>query len=391
MEKLPHRLSALLLAGSMLFCACVGEKEPETPEEFHAAMVERSLVSTGNACRLQRVMEEAQNGEQITIGYIGGSITEGLTVGDNGCYARLSYEAFAETYGQGANVHYVNAGLSGTSSVLGNLRAEEELFLYEPDLILIEFAVNDAQDVLHRNAYESLIRSCLMQENAPAVILIFTVLENGYTCQKHMEEIGDYYQLPMISVGDALTPELESGRMVWDDYSDDESHPNAEGHQLIAEFIAYCLETAASEKPVEYFVPEKILGVTEYADAQLLDSTELEVTLGSFTAGTSNGHFMNGFSFLSDGTNEPLTFSVDAKSLFLVYKQGNFKNYSMLCVSVNGHLEKVVSTYSTDGWEGPVIELIYEGITTETLDVEICMLESYERHTFEVLAVGISN
>lgn len=50
-------------------------KSPETPEEFHQAMVDRSLYSLGNTSRLKAKMEQARSGEKTTIAYIGGSIT----------------------------------------------------------------------------------------------------------------------------------------------------------------------------------------------------------------------------------------------------------------------------------------------------------------------------
>ena len=65
-------------------------------------------------------------------------------------------------------VNYVNAGLSGTPSVLGVVRAERDLFgEKQPDIIFIEFAVNDGGDQQYKDCYESLVKKCLDKENAP--------------------------------------------------------------------------------------------------------------------------------------------------------------------------------------------------------------------------------
>ena len=40
----------------------------------------------------------------------------------------------------GDNVEYVNAGLSGTASALGNLRVQRDVLAYEPDIVFIEYA-----------------------------------------------------------------------------------------------------------------------------------------------------------------------------------------------------------------------------------------------------------
>ena len=67
-------------------------KAPETEEEFHQAMVDRSLYSLGNTSRLKAKMAQARAGEKTTVAYIGGSITEGVGTNAATCYARLSYE-----------------------------------------------------------------------------------------------------------------------------------------------------------------------------------------------------------------------------------------------------------------------------------------------------------
>lgn len=47
-------------------------------------MVDRSLLSVGDMTRMADVFQKAQNGEDITVAYIGGSITEGYNAGNHG-------------------------------------------------------------------------------------------------------------------------------------------------------------------------------------------------------------------------------------------------------------------------------------------------------------------
>ena len=90
-------------------------------------MIENSLMTMGDTSRMVNVMKKAANGEEITIGYIGGSITEGLTAGADLCWAKLTYDALCEMF-PNTKINYVNAGLSGTPSILGVVRAERDLF-----------------------------------------------------------------------------------------------------------------------------------------------------------------------------------------------------------------------------------------------------------------------
>ena len=46
----------------------------------------------------------------------------------------------------------------------------------------------------------------------------------------------------MISEPDSLGEEFAEGRMTWQDYSDDQSHPNARGHEIVRDFVAHYFE-----------------------------------------------------------------------------------------------------------------------------------------------------
>ena len=61
-------------------------------------MISKSLLSQGNNKRLKDVIEKAEKGEDITIAYIGGSITEGAGARpiNTNCYAYQSYLKFKE-------------------------------------------------------------------------------------------------------------------------------------------------------------------------------------------------------------------------------------------------------------------------------------------------------
>ena len=247
-QKCFAALAAVIFAGAVI-SGCAAEKIPDSPEAVHSAAVAHSLVSTGNTCRLGRVFEKAAGGEDITFAYVGGSITEGYSVGARApeCYASLSASEFETAYCTGGTVTCQNNGLSGTPSVLGNLRAGSEVLPSQPDIIFIEFAVNDSNDPLCQSSYESLVRSCLEAPNAPAVILLFICMENGRCCQEQQQEIGAYYDLGMISVRDGIQPELDEGRMLWSDFGADDVHPSKDGHRLIADMIANYF-TAAKAK-----------------------------------------------------------------------------------------------------------------------------------------------
>ena len=340
-------------------------------------MVERSLTSIGNPSRIKAKIEQAKSGEKTVVAYIGGSITEGYAGGPDGCYAKLSYDYFAETYGTGDNVEYVNAGLSGTSSTLGNLRVQRDVLTYNPDIVFIEYAVNDAQDTFTKASFESLIKTVLMQENDPAVVLIFNRTVDGYSTQEQMQIVGRFYDLPMISVVDAITPEIDEGRMKWEDYSVDTAHPSADGHRLISEFIEYMYSTAENTDAEPYEIPEDSLYGTNYVNATMVtlttSSDELTLTdIGAFTETTATGLGFPGYWIYNSSaadSNEPMKLNARGSAFFLIYKTNNNETMGSVDVYINGEQVKTIDSNEEFGWGGAAAMVAAE--YDEVIDMEI--------------------
>lgn len=72
-----------------------------------------------NTTKLKSVLCRAAAGEELTIGFLGGSITQGsLTTQPENTYAYRVYRWWCETFPQ-AKFHYVNGGIGGTDSLYG--------------------------------------------------------------------------------------------------------------------------------------------------------------------------------------------------------------------------------------------------------------------------------
>lgn len=388
-----------------------GEDESGTPdeidydalseEEYRALLIERSLLTAGNTARMENVLRKAKAGEEITVAYVGGSITEGLTAGAEKCWAKLSCEWLCETFPE-AKINYVNAGMSGTPSTLGVIRAERDVLspYGDPDIVFIEFAVNDGQDGLSKNAYESLVRRMLSLDEQTAAVLLFTVLKNGYSCENaHMKPIGEHYGLPMISVGTALNEEFASGRTPWEKYSDDESHPNEWGHVLVKDFVAHYFETVLDGmdetdevKPIDDPALTEPLYGADYTNVHFLDRENLTPTsLGEYsTERALIAQFPNGWS-RKGGENEGIEFEITCKDLFVVYQCNNSAKFGTAKVFVDGEYASAVNSSSSDGWNNPVAQLVYKGDEVKTHTVSLKMAEGQEDTYFGLLGFGYSD
>jgi lysophospholipase L1-like esterase len=207
-------------------------------------LAERALMSPGNGVRLQHVMAKARRGETITIGAIGGSITQGAKATEPSYrYINIVTEWW-RTHFPRATVEMVNAGVGATDSRYGALRVKRDLLSHRPDLVIVDFAVNDPSDHRCAETMEGLLRQILSQPNSPAIVLLFMMKESGTNAQPWQAPIGAYYGLPMVSYRDALWPEIEAGRLKWAEISPDDIHPNDFGMKLAAEFIVHlCAQT----------------------------------------------------------------------------------------------------------------------------------------------------
>jgi lysophospholipase L1-like esterase len=236
-------LGACVLAPSRILAA--------RSDRLTSDIVARSQLSSGDLGRLARVFAKARRGEPIRLGVIGGSITVGAIASNPGnSYSGLLLAWWRERFPK-CEIDLINAGVGGTGSMFGALRAGRDLLSGTPDLVVIEFAVND--NWTDGEAYEGLVRQVLAQPNQPAVILLFMMWERGGNDQEMQAKVGTHYNLPMISFRDAMWPEMAAGRLKWSDYIVDTVHPNDAGHAAAARFLTAICETGMNAGTTKTF------------------------------------------------------------------------------------------------------------------------------------------
>lgn len=209
---------------------------------------EKGMVNRGNWYPIQKVMERAAGGEGITIGFLGGSITQGsLASRQENCYASRVFNWWSSQF---PNVKFINAGIGGTTSQFGAARVGEDLLQYGPDLIFVEFSVNDDYSALFRETYEGLVRRIL--HSGAAVMLIHNVrYDNMVSAEDIHLEIGRHYSLPCVSMRSTIYPEVAAGRIPKRQITPDDLHPNDTGHELVASVINHFLEKIRSARPLD--------------------------------------------------------------------------------------------------------------------------------------------
>lgn len=204
---------------------------------------EKGMMNKGDYSRIRNAMIKASKGRPITVGFLGGSITQGsLSSTPETCYAYLVYKWWCEKFPE-SEVKYVNAGIGGTPSNFGVARVDDDLLVYNPDFVVVEFSVNDEDTEHYRETYEGLVRHILKDESKTGLMLIHNVrYDNMDSAENQHLLIGKYYDLPCVSMKHSVYPMVANGTITNREITPDDLHPNDAGHRLLADLAIHMLE-----------------------------------------------------------------------------------------------------------------------------------------------------
>jgi hypothetical protein len=311
-----------LLALTMVAALQGGCRDRSYSPDFSPQTVARSLLSDGNLSPLQRVMTKARRGAPVTIVFFGGSITFGqLASTPDHAFAGL-VSAWWRTHFPQSTITPVNAGVPGTGSTYGCLRLQRDLLSHHPDLVVLEFGVNDKSDLAHAETYEGIVRQLLADPGHPAVVLLFMMHHDGTNAQPFQAEIGRRYQLPMISFRDAIWPEIAAGRMKLPDLFGDVIHPNDRGHLAVATFIDSLMQETLDSLPAESQIasPSSTLPPPRYTD--LFAHTRL-LTAADLKPVTADGWFYDSVleCWRSNRPGSSIEFDLPGQAVDLLYEK----------------------------------------------------------------------
>lgn len=221
--------------------------------------------------RLKNLMKRAAKGESLVIGFLGGSITQGsLSSTPKTCYAYLVYEWWKKSFPNAA-FSFVNGGIGGTTSHYGGARAWKDVLCYRPDIVTVDFSVNDDANEFFEETYEGMLRRLLAAPSAPAVVVLNNVFyDTGKNAQDYHNRIADHYGIPHVSIKDTIYPDVESGKIVRADITPDNLHPNDKGHRLVADEICKLLDSIKAEMEEETIAGENIEGKSTKTEASVL-------------------------------------------------------------------------------------------------------------------------
>lgn len=235
--------------------------------QIDSEVMHRLVAVPGNTTRLNHVLQKSNHREPIIVGFIGGSITQGDSPDRYSTHiTRWLQKTFGGTFLE------VNAGIGGTGSEFASYRISKDLLSKKPDLIFVEFSVNDSENPSTAFTMESLIRQIVLLPDPPAIVMIGMQKNDGSNAQQFHEPVARHYEIPFLSIRDAIWPYFRDNQLKWEDFYRDHVHPNKEGHALIANLIIEFLKKTAHDNETECLPG---LPISMDPDADLFEKTSM--------------------------------------------------------------------------------------------------------------------
>lgn len=202
---------------------------------------------------LPHMADKLDEGEQIRIAYLGGSITfndgwrDSLNAYFEGNYPKVSFD-------------FINAGIPSMGSTPSAFRmGRDVLSKGKIDLLFVEAAVNDATngrtDQEQRRALEGIFRQARSAHAAVDIVLMHFVDpdkmdtyrrgEVPRVIQNH-ELVAEHYQVPTINLAKEVTDRIDAGEFTWkDDFIN--LHPSPFGQGVYARSMIDFLQSALNK------------------------------------------------------------------------------------------------------------------------------------------------
>jgi lysophospholipase L1-like esterase len=290
------------------------------------------------------VFQRAKAGAPLRYVALGGSITQA----GKGWIGPWLQQQFPDS-----EVSIINSGMSGTGSALGVFRVERDVIAHQPDLVLLEYCVNDGsvsdEDAI-RNM-ESLVVRLKSLPNPPAIIILEVAAREGADLSRH-RKVAQHYGLLEIDVQAAVVAKMESSELDWNQFFSDAVHPNTTGHAFYAKVIEAALERYLDlDAPfVEPTLPEPLSALPLVLDGRMVKLAEFSNAAGWRTE-NSLPHWWNRFFNGVLVSNQPtaalnLPFRGTQVGLFFAMNQ----SYGSFYVSVDGEEPEHVFTNTRGGF-----------------------------------------
>lgn len=312
--------------------------------------------------------ENYSSENKLNVAYFGGSITA------NNGWRNIVENWFETNYGAD-KVNHIRASIGGTGSSYGRVRLNRDVASKNPDIVFVEFAVNDSTDYTADYNMESIVRTLNTLENPPVIIFVYTTVrnfeQNSNAITLH-DKIAESYGIPVINIRDYAMSKANtdsSFKSNWENtntyISADNTHPAEGGSELYGNYVTALLTANASK----YFKHAKtnsevtaVSGGTDYL---------YDVTLHSEDALTA--------------VDDEYSFKVTGNEVQIEYKRVTGKG-GIAEVTIDGVSKGTISTYYASYLPNPIITYSNLGEGEHTVTIKVTgKNEASEDYTVDIV------
>ncbi len=234
----------------------------------------------------KKIEKKIEEKKEVSVVFLGGSITEGT----GASVLKKRWASLVQNWLESAFQEYrfscYNKGIGGTDSEFGVIRLEKDVLFYNPDIVFVEFAVNDYgkdPDII-LNAMEGIVRGIWKKKTDTQIIFVVTAMyrmeEEDYSRNQRPqsveihEQVANHYGIPVIFVGETLLSTIRRERKDPVCYLPDLVHPNDQGHAFYAREVINFLKKMQWNKRLGESVrcfPEA-MGDLRYSDVKMINA-----------------------------------------------------------------------------------------------------------------------
>jgi lysophospholipase L1-like esterase len=213
--------------------------------------------SSSSGLSIKSFDEKAREKKPLSVVFFGGSLTWGANASDplTNSYRGLMMQWLREKY-PNTPITFHDAAIGGTGSQLGMFRLERDVLPYKPDLVFLDFTVNDGAEDVDMQAlasYERIVRELVSRD-----IMVMPVLmmfrwhaekQDVPLPPRHQAHIklADAYHLPYANTIPYVLAKVKEGTDIKTIWPFDGAHPDDPGYRFFFEAVRDRFEKALTE------------------------------------------------------------------------------------------------------------------------------------------------
>ena len=360
---------------------------------YHPVKAEKIRLREG----CPNIIRKMKEGARVRIGYLGGSITA-----QNGWRVQ-TLDWFKKTY-PNAQISEINAAIGGTGSDLGVYRVGYDVLRHEPDLVFVEFAVNDggADPLTIWRNMEGIIRLIWRHNSQTDIMFVYTyrlgnekdiIAGNCPQSSSAMEILADFYGIPSVNFMVPTVAAEQAGKLIYKSdqkpegkiwFSTDGVHPRNEGHEIYTAAIADAFTQLAQKNAPSVDYKGKLNSCFVENNNEKAQAAEIKESMlsGSWTKMTKADPLFRSFSnrlgetiFTSGASGDKITFKFKGSSAKIYDLLG--PNGGQVWITVDGKKSKSPTarfdsycTYHRLATLGLAIDLDPNNVHTITVEID---------------------